>query len=125
MPLVEIQQVLLYFRCPGCVGHVLRLSGRCTVFATKLWIQKTVPFAKLLLRYFLKQLCKIGDKRLDAKSKIRSYAQYIPHVYRTLKISDNLNSCKSVLDALDKIVRHVPEVMNEDELKDFVKRLGF
>ena len=68
---------------------------------------------------------KTGEKRLDAESKIRSYAQYVPHVYRTLTISEKLNSGKSVLDVLDKIVRHVPEVMNEDELKDFVKRLGF
>ena len=58
-------------------------------------------------------------------SKITSYAQYVPHVYRTFKMADNLKSSKSILDALDKIVRNVPEIMTEEELKDFLNRLGF
>ena len=67
---------------------------------------------------------KTGNMGIDL-SKIFSYAQYVPHVYRTLNMFDNLESSKSVLDALYKIVSNVPEIMTEEELKIFVKRLDF
>ena len=57
-------------------------------------------------------------------SNLSSYAQYIPHVYRTLKISDDLKSSENILNALDDIVKNEPDIMSENELKDFIKLLG-
>ena len=74
--------------------------------------------------YTILNVYKTGNIGIEL-SKISSYAQYVPHVYRTLNMFDNLKSSKSVLDALDKIVRNVPEIMTEEELKIFVKQLGF
>ena len=41
-----------------------------------------------------------------------------------MKIFNRLNSSQSVLDALDHIVKNVPDIMTEAELKDFIQMLG-
>ena len=67
---------------------------------------------------------KTGNVDFYDVDKIYSYANYIPHVYRTLKLSDNLKSSKNVLERLDKIVRNVPDIMSTYELKDLISILG-
>ena len=59
-----------------------------------------------------------------ATPKLQSYSQYVPHVYRTLKISDNLkSSSKNVIDTLEKKNKNVPDIMIEPELREFIQLL--
>ncbi|MBQ2175432.1 MAG: hypothetical protein II453_10295 [Alphaproteobacteria bacterium] len=68
-------------------------------------------------------ILKIYKSERESIDKLQSYSQYIPHVYRTMKIFNRLNSSQSVLDALDLIVKNVPNMMTEAELKDFIQML--
>ena len=68
-------------------------------------------------------ILKIYKSERESIDKLQSYFQYIPHVYRTMKIFNRLNSSQSVLDALDLIVKNVPNMMTEAELKDFIQML--
>ncbi|MBQ2175431.1 MAG: hypothetical protein II453_10290 [Alphaproteobacteria bacterium] len=55
--------------------------------------------------------------------KMNAYFKYVPHVYRTMKIANNLKSSNDILEKLDNIVKSVPDIMTEAELKDFIKLL--
>lgn len=73
------------------------------------------------------EIYKQGCKKLHpdiTAGKLSQYVKYVPHAYRTLKIYDNINSSKSVLFELDKIVKTVPDIMSENALKDFIKLIG-
>ena len=74
---------------------------------------------------YVYQFCnsKIALDVVMGSLKMDAYCKYIPHVYRTMKIFNRLNSSQSVLDALDLIVKNVPDIMTEAELKDFIQRL--
>lgn len=58
------------------------------------------------------------------KDAISAYTGYVPHVYRTLKLSDTLKTAEDVVQALGTIVCNVPKMMTKDELEDFIKLLG-
>ena len=58
--------------------------------------------------------------KIDA---VDSYVRYVPHVYRTLKISQNISTSKDVIRELDKIVTNVPTLMTKNEVKEFMELL--
>ena len=66
----------------------------------------------------------LGKDSEDLEDTIRTYANYVPHVYRTLKLADKLKSGEDVVNALDNIVHNVPKMMTKDEFDDFTKLLG-
>ncbi len=72
----------------------------------------------------LLDLCMTGIQDAILKEDaIDSYVRYVPHIYRTLKISTSLSTSKDVIRELDKIVTNVPKIMNKDEVNEFMKLL--
>ena len=91
---------------------------------TKLPVDET-PYALTIANYIpeLLDFCMTGKQDDIQTDTIDVYVRYVPHVYRTLKISPSLSTSKDVINALDKIVTNVPTIMTQDEVKEFMKLL--
>ena len=55
---------------------------------------------------------------------IDSYVRYVPHVYRTLKVSNSFTSGEDVVSALNTIVQTVPGIMTDKDVNEFMVLIG-
>lgn len=71
-------------------------------------------------------ISEILDIYKDGNSKIEDCGSfgYVLPMYRTLQILDNFTKGKDTLPVLDGIIRNIPEIMTEDDIRDLIQRLG-